>query len=94
MMPSTLHERTSLIRCQIPIARQRIGMTLLHMTPRHLDTLRWLTGSAVEHPTAVELINACVVNDARNTARQMAKPANIPTPLQTMPSLMMTGGVM
>ena len=67
--PSTLCERISLIRCQIPIARQRTGMTSLHMTLRHLDTPRWLTGSAVECVTAIELTNARVMNDARDTAR-------------------------
>ena len=69
MTPSTLHERISLIRCQIPIARQRTGMTSLPMTPRHLDTPRWPTGSAAEHATAVEPTNAGVVNDAQDTAK-------------------------
>ena len=69
MMPTTLHERISLIPCQILIARQRTGMTSLHMTPRHLDTLRWQIGSAVERVTAVELTNASIMNDARDTAR-------------------------
>ena len=69
MMPSTLHKRISLIRHQIPIARQRTGMTSLHMTLRHLDTPWWLTRSATKHATAVEPTNASVVNDARDTAR-------------------------
>ena len=69
MMPSTLHERFSLIRHQIPIARQRTGMTSLHMTPRHLDTPWWLTGSAVKCVTTVELTDAGIVNDAQDTAR-------------------------
>ena len=69
MMPSTLHQRISLIRHQIPIARQRTGMTSLHMTLRHLDTPRWLTGSAAEHVTTVEPTNAAIMNDAWDTAR-------------------------
>ena len=67
--PSTLHERISLIQRQIPIARQRTGMTLLHITPRHLDTPRWLTGSAAKHTTAIEPTNAGIMNNARDTAR-------------------------
>ena len=69
MMPSTLHERISLIRHQIPIVRQRTGMTSLPMTPRHLDTPQWPTGSASKHATAIEPTNAGVINDARDTAR-------------------------
>ena len=67
--PSTLHERISLIWCQIPIARQRTGMTSLPMTPRHLDTPQWLTESAAEHATAVEPTNAGIVNAAWDMAR-------------------------
>ena len=67
--PSTLHERISLIRHQIPIVRQRTGMTLLPMTPRHLDTPRWLTGSAAECTTAIEPTNAGIVNDTRDMAK-------------------------
>ena len=92
--PSTLHERISLIRCQIPIVRQRTGMTSLHMTPRHLDTPRWLTGSTVECATAVEPTNTGIVNDARDTARLNSWACRYSeTPLQTTPSHM-TGGVM
>ena len=69
VMPSTLHERISLIQHQIPIARQRTGMTSLHMTLRHLDTLRWPTRSAAEHATTVEPTNAGIVNNARDMAR-------------------------
>ena len=69
VIPSTLHKRISLIRHQIPIARQRTGMTSLHMIPRHLDTPRWLTGSAAKHATGVEPTNASIVNDARDIAR-------------------------
>ena len=69
MTPSTLHERISLIRHQIPIVRQRTGMTSLPMTPRHLDTPRWLTGSAAKHATTIEPTNAGVVNDTQDTAR-------------------------
>ena len=68
-MPSTLHERISLIQCQILIVRQRTGMTSLHMTPRHLDTPWWLTESAVNHATIVKLKNTGIVNDAWDTAR-------------------------
>ena len=66
---STLHERISLIRHQIPIVRQRTGMTSLPMTPRHLDTPRWLTGSTADCATAIEPTNAGIVNDAWDTAR-------------------------
>ena len=69
MTPSTLHERISLIQRQILIVRQRTEMTSLHMTPRHLDTPRWPTGSATEHTTAVEPTNTSIVNNARDTAR-------------------------
>ena len=69
MTPSTLHKRISLIWCQIPIARQRTGMTSLPMTPRHLDTPWWPTGSTTERATAVEPTNAGIVYDARDTAR-------------------------
>ena len=69
MTPSTLHEKISLTRRQIPIARQRTGMTSLPMTPRHLDTPRWPTRSAAERVTAIEQTNAGVVNDARDTER-------------------------
>ena len=67
--PSTLHERISLIRHQIPIARQRTGMTSLPLTPRHLDTPWWPTGSAAENATTVEPTNASIMNDAWDTAR-------------------------
>ena len=67
--PSTPHERISLIRHQILIARQRTGMTSLPMTPRHLDTPRWPTRSATKCVTAVEPTNAGIVNDAWDTAR-------------------------
>ena len=67
--PSTLHERISLIRHPIPIARQRTGMTSLPMTPRHLDTPRWLTGSTAECTTAIEPTNAGVVNNAQDRAK-------------------------
>ena len=95
MTPSTLHERISLIWCQIPIVRQRTGMTSLPMTPRHLDTPWWLTGSAAGHATAIEPTNTGIMNDTRDTARlngwvwQYSE-----TPLQTTPSHTMTGGVM
>ena len=69
MTPSTLQQRISLIRHQILIVRQRTEMTSLPMTPRHLDTPRWLTGSAAEHMTAIEPTNASVMNDARDTAK-------------------------
>ena len=93
--PSTPHERISLIQRQIPIVRQRTGMTSLPMTPRHLDTPQWLTGSAAEHATAVEPTNASVVNDARDTARLNGWAYRYSeTPLQTMPSHTTTGGVM
>ena len=67
--PSTLHERISLIQRQIPIARQRTGMTSLPMTLRHLDTPRWPTRSAAEHVTAIEPTNAGIVNDAQDMAK-------------------------
>ena len=69
MTPSTLHERISLIRRQIPIVRQRTGMTSLPMTLRHLDTPWWPTGSTAKRATAVEPTNAGTVNDARDMAR-------------------------
>ena len=69
VMPSTLHEKVSLIWHQIPIARQRIGMTSSCMIPRYLDTLRWPTGSAVECTTTVESTNDSVMNDAWDTVR-------------------------
>ena len=69
MTPSTLHERISLIRRQIPIVRQRTGMTLLSMTPRHLDTLRCLNGSAAEHATAIEPTNAGIMNNTQDMAK-------------------------
>ena len=67
--PSTLHERISLIRCQIPIERQRAGMTSLPMTPRHLDTPRWLTRSAAEHATTIEPTNTGIMSDAQDMAK-------------------------
>ena len=67
--PSTLHERISLIRCQIPIARQRTGMTLLHMTLRHLDTPQWPTESTIKFVTAIEQTNAGIVNNTQDTER-------------------------
>ena len=69
VMPSTLQERISPIQRQILIVRQKTGVTSLHMTLRHLDTPRWLTGSAVKHVTTVELTNASVMNDAWDTTR-------------------------
>ena len=69
MTPSTLHERISLIRRQILIARQRTGMTSLPMTPRHLDTPQWPTGSAAECATAVEPTNAGIMSDVWDTAK-------------------------
>ena len=69
MTPSTLHKRISLIQRQIAIARQRTGMTLLPMTPRHLDTPRWPTGSTAERMTTIEPTNAGVVNDAQDMAK-------------------------
>ena len=93
--PSTLHERISLIWYQIPIARQRTGMTSLPMTQRHLDTPQWLTGSTAEHTTAVEPTNTGIVNDTQDMARLNGWACQYSeTPLQTMPSHMMTGGVM
>ena len=69
MMPTTLHERISLIQRQILIVRQRTGMTSLHMTLRHLDTPRWPTRSAFRCTTTIELTNASIMNDARDMAR-------------------------
>ena len=93
--PSTLHERIILIRRQIPIARQRTGMTSLPMTPRHLDTPWWPTGSATKRTTAVEPTNASIMNDARDTAKLNGWACRYSkTPLQTTPSHMTTGGVM
>ena len=69
MTPSTPHERISLIQHQIPIARQRTGMTSLPMTPRHLDTPRWPIRSAAKHAIAVEPTNTGVMNDAQDMAR-------------------------
>ena len=67
--PSTLHGRISLIRCQIPIARQKTGMTSLPMTPTHLDAPQWLTRSTAECMTTIEPTNTSVVNDTKDTAR-------------------------
>ena len=67
--PSTLHERINLIWHQILIMRQRTGMTSLPMTPRHLDTPRWPTGSAAELTTSVEPTNTSVMNDTWDTPR-------------------------
>ena len=95
MTPSTLHKRISLIWRQIPIARQRTGMTSLPMTRRHLDTPRWLTRSATKRATAIEPTNTSVVNDAWDTARLNGWACwYSKTPLQTTPSHTMTGGAM
>ena len=70
-------------------------MTSLPMTPRHLDTPRWPTGSTAERATAIEPTNAGIMNDARDTARLNGSACQYSeTPIQTTPSHTTTGGVM